>query len=151
MTWSAARTRAAIVAALGIGVPAVVLSGWVGVGSWGEPRDVALGRRVYAARCASCHGVNLEGQTNWQEALPDGRMPAPPHDVSGHTWHHSDEELFTVTKSGLAALVPGHDSAMPAFADVLSDDEIRAVLAFIKSTWPRREREYQAARGKAAQ
>jgi mono/diheme cytochrome c family protein len=32
---------------------------------------------------------------------------------------------------------------MPGFEDVLSDAEIHAVLAFIKSTWPERERSYQ--------
>lgn len=71
-------------------------------------------------------------------------MPAPPHDVSGHTWHHSDEELFLITKKGMAALVPGHQSDMPAFEGVLADDEIRAILRFIKSAWPEREQQYQA-------
>jgi mono/diheme cytochrome c family protein len=77
-------------------------------------------------------------------------MPAPPHDASGHTWHHSDEELLTITKKGLAAVVPGYESDMPAFEGSLSDDEIRAILAFIKSTWPKTEREYQQARSRPA-
>src|SRR3712207_630865 len=51
--------------------------------------QVALGRQVYAANCASCHGANLEGQPNWQQDLPAGGRPAPPHDASGHTWHHN--------------------------------------------------------------
>jgi mono/diheme cytochrome c family protein len=114
-----------------------------------DPAQVALGRSLYGQHCASCHGANLEGQANWQEPLPNGRLPAPPHDASGHTWHHSDGELFTITRKGLAAVVPGHESDMPAFAGVLSDQEIRAVVAFIKSTWPEKEREYQAARTKA--
>ena len=33
---------------------------------------------------------------------------------------------------------------MPAFAGVLSDQQIHDVFAFIKSTWPKRERSYQA-------
>ncbi|WP_353813054.1 hypothetical protein [Mesorhizobium sp.] len=33
---------------------------------------------------------------------------------------------------------------MPGFEDILNDEEIRAVLAFINSTWPERERAYQA-------
>lgn len=33
----------------------------------------------------------------------------------------------------------GYESDMPAFGGILSDDEIRAVLAFIKSTWPEEE------------
>jgi mono/diheme cytochrome c family protein len=102
------------------------------------------GRGIYADHCASCHGADLEGQPNWQVALANGRMPAPPHDATGHTWHHSDDDLFTIVKFGMAALVPGIESDMPGFQGVLSDDEIRAVLAFIKSTWPPNERTYQA-------
>jgi mono/diheme cytochrome c family protein len=88
--------------------------------------------------------VELEGQPNWRERLPSGRLPAPPHDASGHTWHHPDAVLFTITRDGLGAIVPGYESDMPAFGGVLSDAEIRAVLAFIKSRWPERERAFQA-------
>ena len=75
---------------------------------------------------------------------------APPHDASGHTWHHSDNQLFTIVKKGVSAIVPGYESDMPGFESVLTDQEIRAVLAFIKSTWPEREREYQARRSAPA-
>ncbi len=103
------------------------------------------GQAVYAANCASCHGAKLEGQPDWKSRLPSSRMPAPPHDASGHTWHHPDGVLFRITKEGPAAVVGGgYQSDMPGFADVLSDDDIRAVLDFIKSTWPERERQYQA-------
>ncbi len=107
-----------------------------------DPADaaqVALGRTVYEGQCASCHGAKLEGQANWRERLPNGRMPAPPHDATGHTWHHPDAVLFGITKEGL---VPGrygpkgYQSDMPGFGGVLSDEEIWAVLAYIKSTWP---------------
>ena len=99
--------------------------------------QVALGRQVYAANCASCHGTNLEGQPNWQQDLPTGGRPAPPHDASGHTWHHNDQSLFTTVKQGGQATAPAdYKSNMPAFGDTLSDEEIWAVLAFIKSTWP---------------
>jgi mono/diheme cytochrome c family protein len=103
----------------------------------GNPQAVALGQEVYAARCASCHGTNLEGQPNWQQELPTGGLPAPPHDETGHTWHHNDQSLFTTVKFGGQATAPsGFRSNMPAFAGVLSDEEIYAVLAYIKSTWP---------------
>src|SRR3989338_1234586 len=69
-----------------------------------NPQQVARGNPVYAKYCAACHGANLEGQPKWQEKLPTGRMPAPPHDASGHTWHHPDGVLFGITKYGL---VPG--------------------------------------------
>lgn len=111
---------------------------------------IAQGRTIYAENCASCHGKNLEGQPNWKEQLPSGRMPAPPHDASGHTWHHSDDELLGIIKKGVSALVPGYESDMPPFEGTLSDGEIEAMLAFIKSAWPEREREYQEARTKNA-
>ncbi|MEM9762953.1 MAG: cytochrome c, partial [Pseudomonadota bacterium] len=94
--------------------------------------------------CASCHGADLEGQPDWKRRLDSGRMPAPPHDETGHTWHHADRQLFTITKLGLGAVVPDYESDMPAFEGVLTDREIRAVLAFIKSTWPGRQRAFQA-------
>jgi mono/diheme cytochrome c family protein len=99
--------------------------------------QVALGRSVYAEHCASCHGANLEGQPDWRARKPDGKMPAPPHDANGHTWHHPDEVLFGITKQGIAAFAPpGYASDMPAFGSVLTDEEIWAVLAFLKSSWP---------------
>jgi mono/diheme cytochrome c family protein len=105
--------------------------------------EIELGRRLYVVHCASCHSTSLQGEPDWQSPKPSGRMPAPPHGAEGHTWHHSDQELLRITKFGMAAAVPGHTSDMPAFEGMLSDREIEAVLAFIKSTWPEREREYQ--------
>ena len=103
-----------------------------------DPAVLALGQRVYAAHCASCHGVHGEGQPRWREQGPDGLLPAPPHDASGHTWHHPDEQLFAITKQGLARLInqPDYRTAMPAYDGVLSDDEIVAVLSWIKAQWP---------------
>jgi mono/diheme cytochrome c family protein len=103
----------------------------------GDTAKVARGAALYSQQCASCHGAKLEGQPDWRKRLPNGRMPAPPHDESGHTWHHSDAVLFGITKNGL---VPPHapkdyESDMPAFGGKLSDDEIWAVLAYIKSHW----------------
>lgn len=102
-----------------------------------QPPSLELGALVYAQHCTSCHGAKLEGQPRWQQRLPNGRMPAPPHDESGHTWHHPDEVLFGITKHGLAPpyAPPGYASDMPAFAGKLSDEEIRAVLAYIASHW----------------
>lgn len=108
------------------------------------PGTLAAGAEIYTARCAACHGAKLEGQPDWKRRLANGRMPAPPHDASGHTWHHSDQDLFEITKGGLAAVLPDYESDMPAFGAQLSDADITAVLAFIKSTWPERQRGFQA-------
>ena len=113
-----------------------------------DPADralVSLGERAYVAQCASCHGRNLEGQPNWRQRLPDGTLPAPPHDETGHTWHHSDKVLFDITKyGGQQGMRTGFKSAMPGFADKLSDREINAVLAYIKSRWPEPVQQRQA-------
>ncbi|HEV7456459.1 MAG TPA: cytochrome c [Roseococcus sp.] len=101
-----------------------------------ETADILLGQRVYVEYCASCHGANLEGQPDWQTRRPDGRLPAPPHDATGHTWHHSTAQLIELTRKGVAGLVPGYESDMPAFEGVLTDSEIAAVIAYIASTWP---------------
>ena len=95
------------------------------------------GKQIYAKNCASCHGINLEGQKNWMSRLPDGLMPAPPHDETGHTWHHSDRFLFMVTKYGIEELIgEKYLNNMPVYKDILSDEEIISVLSYIKSTWP---------------
>jgi len=115
---------------------------------WADPEDqrlVALGQTVYAAHCADCHGANLEGQPNWRQRKTDGTLPAPPHDESGHTWHHPDDLLFTITKKGGQHLAPeDFKSGMPGFEELLSDEEIFASLAFIKSRWPAQIRARQA-------
>lgn len=101
-----------------------------------DARLVALGREVYAKHCASCHGANLEGQPDWRSRGPNGRMPAPPHDASGHTWHHPGDVLFWIVKEGVQKYAPpGYQSDMPAYAGVLSDEQIVAVLSYVKSTW----------------
>jgi S-disulfanyl-L-cysteine oxidoreductase SoxD len=111
-----------------------------------DPQQVARGQAVYVQYCMACHGAQLEGEPNWRQRLPSGRLPAPPHDASGHTWHHSDEMLFGMTKYGLVPgkyAPPGHESDMPAFGGILSDEDIWAVLAYIKASWPEELREAQ--------
>lgn len=119
-------------------------SGLTVLGSSVDTEMIAEGQDIYAESCASCHGAELEGAPDRRRRNETGRMPAPPHDESGHTWHHSDADLFTITKSGLGTVVPGYESDMPAFEGVLSDAEIKAVLGYIKSTWPERARAVQA-------
>lgn len=110
-----------------------------------EPAVVVVGESVYSTQCASCHGASLEGQPNWSTRLDNGMMPAPPHDASGHTWHHGDDLLFEITKYGPAKSIGDleYKSMMPGFERILSDDEIVAVLSFIKNTWPANERDWQ--------
>ncbi len=104
-----------------------------------DPAVVAAGETLYSENCAICHGAELEGQPDWRDRDADGFLPAPPHDETGHTWHHADPLLFTITKYGTEAVVGGgYRSRMTGFGEILSDAEIIAVLAYIKSKWPAR-------------
>lgn len=126
-------------AAIGVAVAAVAAAAVLFAWPRDDPARIAAGRAVYDRSCASCHGANLEGEPNWREKKPSGRMPAPPHDATGHTWHHADAVLVGITKFGLVPgkyAPPGYESDMPGFGGALSDDEIRAVIDYIKSTWP---------------
>lgn len=120
-----------------------------------DPVAVEAGRALYAENCAACHGVNLEGQPDWRSQNEDGTMPAPPHDSSGHTWHHSDSALFDYTKLGGAVVMEQlgieFESGMPSFEGILTDEDINNILTFIKSTWPEKERVVQAERTKSEQ
>ncbi|MCR9126301.1 MAG: cytochrome c [Rhodobacteraceae bacterium] len=104
-----------------------------------DPQVIAQGVALYDAHCAACHGADLEGQPDWRSRDADGYLPAPPHDATGHTWHHSDAVLLHITRVGSAAAVGGgYLSRMPGFSDTLTDPQIRAILSYIKSTWPDR-------------
>lgn len=137
-------------------ISVILLAGLLAGGIWywwrasavidpGDPVQVARGQAAYGAHCAKCHGARLEGEADWQVRRPTGELPAPPHDAHGHTWHHSDEQLFAITKHGTARYAPpDYRTNMPSFVGVLSDADIRAVIAYIKSTWPEDIRARQA-------
>ena len=116
-----------------------------------DNRDLGRGQALYADSCAACHGANLEGQPDWRVPGADGILPAPPHDETGHTWHHDNQLLFDYTKyGGQSALaqrgVTGFTSGMPGFGETLSDAEIWDILAFIRSTWSDRVQDIQSSR-----
>jgi mono/diheme cytochrome c family protein len=97
------------------------------------------GKALYGATCASCHGVEGEGQPNWRIPNEQGVLPAPPHDSSGHTWHHADEQILEMIAQGTA--MP--NSAMPAFGDRLNRAQMEAILSYIKTFWGDDERAFQ--------
>lgn len=118
-----------------------------------ENRNLINGQALYAEHCAACHGKNLEGQPNWRTADENGVLPAPPHDKTGHTWHHDNALLFEYTKhGGEEALssrgVTGFASGMPGFNEVITDEDIWDILAYIHSTWPKRVQDVQASRNR---
>lgn len=90
---------------------------------------VARGSEVYARVCTECHGEEGEGHVY---------PPAPALDGSEHAWHHPDAQLREWIKTGKIGM-----AEMPAYGDRLSDAEIDAVIAYIKSLWPEEQRAIQ--------
>jgi mono/diheme cytochrome c family protein len=147
--WSGCRIALVAILAVALGGAVVAWAPWRAASTRradaGDVALVARGQAVYAQHCASCHGARREGQPDWRERKPDGKLPAPPHDDSGHSWHHADVQLFGITKFGLEPYAPkGYASDMPAFKDALPDADIWAVLAYIKSRWSPENRGRQA-------
>lgn len=127
-------------------VAAAVWATWTYV----RPQELQRGAQLYSEHCAACHGAQLEGQPEWQTMGKDGVLPAPPHDKTGHTWHHDDAMLLDYIRRGGQAVLDdlgvSMTSGMPAFGEILTDSDIAAILAYIKSTWPARIQALQAER-----
>ena len=97
---------------------------------------IVRGKIAYQNNCVSCHQVNLAGAENWIGLDEVGHRKAPPLNGTGHTWHHDDATLHTIIKYGLVGIVSDYEGKMGGFGDNLSDKDIDAVLAYIKSFWP---------------
>ena len=100
---------------------------------------VLQGETLYAQYCANCHGANLEGVSEWKTVQPDGKLLPPPHDSSGHTWHHPDDLLLSIIAEGGEP----SNSNMPAYGGILTDEETTAIVTFIKNSWVPEELEFQ--------
>jgi high-affinity iron transporter len=85
---------------------------------------VDAGRQIYAARCAGCHGAN--GDPPSSQATP---LDRPGHSLAALVdgAGRSDEDLFKVVSTG----VP--NTAMPAFAKLLDEDQRWALVAFVRT------------------
>jgi cbb3-type cytochrome c oxidase subunit III len=81
-------------------------------------QDAADGAAIYKKRCSMCHGAEGKG-------FSANKTP----DFTSEAWHkaHSDEVVTEVIKNGKKG------TAMPAFSGKLSDDEIKAVVAHVRS------------------
>ncbi|GBD10570.1 hypothetical protein HRbin23_00214 [bacterium HR23] len=94
------------------------------------PQVVQRGQSLYQTYCITCHG-GIQGDT---------RVPyAPPHTSAGHTWHHPDGQLKEIILNGYT-----YRGTMPAFRGILSEEDVEAILAYIKTWWGEQERAYQA-------
>jgi mono/diheme cytochrome c family protein len=81
-----------------------------------------LGAKVYAQRCALCHGPGGHGDG----PAAAGLNPKPRNHTDGSYMNgRTDDELLTVIRNG--------KGAMPAWGKILSDAEIHAVLKHVRS------------------
>lgn len=119
------------------GLIACSQSGDQGQASDADP--VAYGGELYQQHCASCHRPDLSGDPDWKMPNDDGSYPPPPHDSSGHTWHHPDRVLIEIIRNG--SDFP--QSRMLTFGDKLTENDIEAILDFFKEHWGPEERAYQ--------
>ena len=105
---------AVVLAATAVGACAVDDVPMVPVGADGFPDlELVTGRQVYIERCANCHGNDGRGGRGTR--LSEGRMIERYPEVSSQV-----------------RLVADGVRAMPAFADILDDEEILAVVRYTR-------------------
>ena len=111
-----------------------------------DDETLARGRQIYTQYCASCHGINGEGQFPDSYDYIDpatGKHGAAPQDETGHTMHHDDDLLYWYIMNGGVAK-PEESYPMPGYSGILSDENVLDVIAFIKSLWTQEQRYMQA-------
>jgi mono/diheme cytochrome c family protein len=102
----------------------IVLIAILLAGSAVHAEDVAAGKLLYGQQCVVCHGIKGKGNG------PSGKALNPkPTDFT--TTSGDDAEWFKATKLGSKAV--GKSTGMEGFATKLSDEQIRDVLAYIKT------------------
>jgi mono/diheme cytochrome c family protein len=82
------------------------------------------GAAVYADNCARCHGADGGGVENNFPNLASNQA----------LWSGPPDDVVAMVLGGFG---PWHDdqSAMPAFRDTLSDDQIAAVTNYVRTAW----------------
>lgn len=101
-------------------------------GRWYTNEQVEQGRELYQTHCASCHGDRAQGlAADWRKTDANGNYPPPPLNGSAHAWHHPLEVLETTIAEGGEPI----GGVMPAFADSLDEQGIRATVAYFQNFW----------------
>ncbi len=107
--------------------------------------DLVQGHVLYTAYCAGCHGDHGQGQFPGAPLEPSpitNRIGAPPHNETGHSWHHSDDLLVRYVLEG-GFTDPAAFYPMPGFGWRLSVDEARQIVGYIMTLWTDEQRMMQ--------
>ena len=98
--------------------------------------DLFKGIELYNKNCSSCHMMNLAGNPDWKTGVDeDGQRLAPPLNGTGHTWHHSPNQLYQIIRYGYKKFDPNYKGKMLGNEE-LSEDDVWSILEYIKSIWP---------------
>ncbi|HEY9018623.1 cytochrome c [Thiomicrorhabdus sp. 6S2-11] len=99
---------------------------------WYSTTDVQMGKKVFLANCAACHGDQAQGLVkDWKQTLDNGKYPAPPLNGSAHAWHHPLKILNrTIVYGGIPL-----GGTMPGFEDKLSQTERLQAIAYFQNFW----------------
>jgi mono/diheme cytochrome c family protein len=79
-------------------------------------------------------------------------MDMPPrHNANGHTWHHSDRQLIDTILNGsgemgemMRSMMGDPGVRMPTFRGVLTEEDVKAILTYIKTWWTPEQQQFQA-------
>ena len=117
-------------------ISALTLAGIAGLAFGQATPD---GRRLYDESCAACHGSDGRGQA---QALLGFETPVPDFTDCDFANREPDADWGAITHQG--GPVRGFDRMMPAFGEALNDDEIAAILLYVRGLcrnpdWPRGE------------
>jgi len=86
-------------------------------------KPIDRGKMIYQSRCLECHGPEGRGDGEKSPSL----SPRPGSLVSAATSAKSDRELLRTIQHGKPR------TAMPAWKDILTEEESREVLQYIRS------------------
>ncbi len=101
------------------------------ISRWYSADNVSRGDPIFAQFCAGCHGKVAQGSFAWRQRGADGRFPPPPLNGTAHTWHHPTREMSAQIKFGAR----GGNGNMPGFAQGLSDQDVKDVIAWYQDKW----------------
>lgn len=97
----------------------------------GAPVSVARGEAIFVDHCALCHGLHGKGDGPRSAFFQQGVQYIPDLTFEGLV-KGRDQELMQNIREGLRRL-PEPAYVMPQFKYILSDDEIKSALAYIKT------------------